>query len=73
MSYSFNEPEWPPICECTYDEARDEMFRGNCPLHYNDDQEGLEQIHAARKPPAIQKAPKTSPALEARGASERSR
>lgn len=71
MSYSLNEPEWPPMCECCYDEARNEVFRGNCPLHYKDDPEGPEQVPAARKPPTIQKALKPSPALEARS-SERS-
>ena len=33
MSYSFREPEWPAICECKYDEARDEMDREDCPFH----------------------------------------
>jgi len=29
------EPEDPPICECRYDEARDEMDRDDCPFHGN--------------------------------------
>jgi hypothetical protein len=33
MSYSFEEPPLPPICECKYDEARDEMDRDDCPFH----------------------------------------
>ena len=33
MSYSFLEPEWPAVCECKYDEARDEMDREDCPFH----------------------------------------
>ena len=33
MSYSFREPEWPAVCECKYDEARDEMDREDCPFH----------------------------------------
>ena len=33
MSYSFREPEWPAVCECNYDEARDEMDREDCPFH----------------------------------------
>ena len=33
MSYSFLEPEWPAVCECKYDEARDEMDREDCYLH----------------------------------------
>ena len=35
MSYSLQEPDWPLVCECTYDEARDEMIRDDCPLHYD--------------------------------------
>jgi hypothetical protein len=27
------EPEEAPICECKYDEARDEMDREDCPFH----------------------------------------
>ncbi|MGD1094714.1 MAG: hypothetical protein ABSB35_22315 [Bryobacteraceae bacterium] len=33
MSWSLEEPEEPPICECKYDEARDEMDREDCPFH----------------------------------------
>ena len=33
MSYSFREPEWPAVCECKYDEPRDEMDREDCPFH----------------------------------------
>ena len=33
VSYSFREPEWPAVCECKYDEARDEMNREDCPFH----------------------------------------
>ena len=33
MSYSLREPEWPPVCECKYEEARDEMDREDCPFH----------------------------------------
>jgi len=32
-SYSFREPEWPAVCECKYDEARDEMDQEDCPFH----------------------------------------
>ena len=35
MSYSFREPEWPAVCECKYDEARDEMDREDCPFHFD--------------------------------------
>lgn len=33
MSYSLREPEWPAVCECRYDEARDEMDREDCAFH----------------------------------------
>ncbi|MGD1097353.1 MAG: hypothetical protein ABSB35_35880 [Bryobacteraceae bacterium] len=33
MSWSLEEPEEPPICECKYDAARDEMDREDCPFH----------------------------------------
>ena len=29
MSWSLEEPEWPPVCECQYDEFHDRMDRGN--------------------------------------------
>ena len=54
MSYSLQEPEWPPICECLYDETRDEMFRGDCPLHceLDDESQHAPLLQAERKPPA---------------------
>lgn len=33
MSWSLEEPEEAPICECKYHEARDEMDREDCPFH----------------------------------------
>ena len=33
MSWSMIEPEEPPICECKYDEVRDEMDCEDCPFH----------------------------------------
>jgi hypothetical protein len=27
------EPEWPPFCECKYDEVHDRMDREDCLLH----------------------------------------
>ena len=33
MSFSMLEPDDPPICECRYDGARDEMDRDDCPFH----------------------------------------
>ena len=44
MSYSMREPDWPVVCECTYDEALDEMDRENCPLHYQLVDEDLSQL-----------------------------
>ncbi|MGD1095246.1 MAG: hypothetical protein ABSB35_25050 [Bryobacteraceae bacterium] len=33
MTWSLLEPDEPPICECKYDEVRDEMDREDCPFH----------------------------------------
>ena len=54
MSYSFREPEWPAVCECKYDEARDEMDRENCPFHFElaDEVAEGEAQTATRKGPA---------------------
>ena len=52
VSYSFREPEWPPICECKYDEARDEMDREDCRFHCNMDGKMIEDVPSAtRKTP----------------------
>jgi hypothetical protein len=58
MSYSMEEPEWPPMCECVYDEERDEIDRGNCQLHCNQEEARLDdpqrqafpEAQALRKP-----------------------
>jgi hypothetical protein len=34
MSWSMREPEEPTMCDCKYNEARDEMDREDCPLHF---------------------------------------
>jgi hypothetical protein len=39
VSYSMLEPEWPPVCECWYDELHDTMDRGNCCLHCDMEEE----------------------------------
>jgi hypothetical protein len=39
VSFSFREPEWPTVCECKYDEVRDEVDRDDCSFH--DDSEYL--------------------------------
>ena len=53
MSYSFREPEWPAVCECKYDEARDEMDREDCPFHCDlaDKVAGQEPQTVMRKKP----------------------
>ena len=35
VSYSMPEPEWPPVCECKYDEIHDKVDREDCLLHGN--------------------------------------
>jgi hypothetical protein len=54
VSYSFREPEWPAVCECKYDEARDEMDRDDCPFHCDlmDNAAKAEVQTATRKRPA---------------------
>ena len=55
MSYSFQEPEWPPVCECQYDEVHDRMDRGNCELHCDMEEEAplpQEVQTATKKPPS---------------------
>ena len=55
MSYSFQEPDWPPVCECRYDEVRDEMDRGNCEIHCSEEEEiavSPENQITPKKPPA---------------------
>lgn len=61
MSYSFLEPEWPAVCECKYDEARDEMDREDCPFHFDlvVDRADEEALIAPRKMPARQGDVKT--------------
>ena len=64
MSYSFREPEWPAVCECKYDEARDEMDREDCPFHCDptDDPAEKEIQTATRKRPALKRDIKESAA-----------
>ena len=70
MSYSLEEPEWPPVCECTYDEIRDEVFRGNCPLHYEEQED---PVPAERKPPNVaRRSESLSPALASKRRPDRS-
>jgi hypothetical protein len=63
MSYSFQEPDWPPVCDCRYDEVRDEMDRGNCAIHCR-----MEEVpRLAEEYPAAQRAPKKPAAILTRG------
>ena len=50
--YSFREPEWLAVCECRYDEARDEMDREDCPFHCDLVNSAAEaEVQTARKSP----------------------
>jgi len=52
VSYSFREPEWPAVCECRYDEVRDEMDREDCPFHCDaSDRPAEAAVYLARKMP----------------------
>ena len=33
------EPEWPPVCECRYDEVHDRMDREDCCFHFDMEEE----------------------------------
>ncbi len=50
MSWSMRLPEDPPVCECKYDEIRDEMDRDDCPFHC-DLSDPTEDTRHGRKPP----------------------
>jgi hypothetical protein len=65
MSYSFQEPEGPPVCECRYDEVRDEVDRGNCQLHCDMEEEAsapAETQVAGKKPTTIARPTKENAA-----------
>jgi len=64
VSYSMREPEWPPVCECKYDEVNDTVDREDCLLHCDmqDDPEPAEVLPAERKPPASFEVDARSPA-----------
>lgn len=50
------EPEWPPVCECKYDEVRDRMDRDDCLLHCDVDDDLLlsqESPVAVKKPVTV--------------------
>ena len=52
MSYSFREPEEPPVCECKYDHTLDRMDREDCTFHASlvDDTNGVTQPTERRRP-----------------------
>lgn len=52
MSYSFQEPEEQPVCECKYDEFHDRMDRDDCPFHADmiDDTPTMQAVGTKRKP-----------------------
>jgi hypothetical protein len=51
VSYSMQEPEWPAVCECKYEEVHDRMDREDCLLHGD----MAETIPAAREPIGFKK------------------
>jgi len=55
MSWSMIEPDEPPICECKYDEARDEMDHEDCPFHCDvvEDSAQQEADLVERKKPSL--------------------
>jgi hypothetical protein len=48
------EPEWPLVCECKYDEVRDRMDRDDCLFHcdIDDDLSLTQESPVALKRPA---------------------
>jgi len=64
VSYSMQEPEWPPVCECKYDEVHDRMDREDCPFHCDmvEEPEPADVLPAERKPPASVAGASHSPA-----------
>ena len=51
MSYSMQEPEWEPVCECRYDEVHDRMDREDCFFHCD-----MEEEVASQEPDRAQEA-----------------
>ncbi len=71
MSYSFQEPELPPYCECTYDEVHDTVDSEDCMIHF-DMQEGTVPLLKKRQPQEPRSAPKKPAAIAKRADEERS-
>jgi hypothetical protein len=58
VSYSMQEPEWRPVCECKYDEVHDRMDREDCVLHCGMVEETAQPVEdqiTIRKPGIIAK------------------
>ncbi len=51
MSYRMEEREWPPVCDCRYDEVHDRMDRKDCCLHYDTE----EEVSQPKLPTALKK------------------
>jgi hypothetical protein len=65
VSYSIQEPEWPSVCECKYDEVHDRMDREDCLLHSDIEEEPpfpVEDQIAIKKPATIAKRDKENAA-----------
>jgi hypothetical protein len=58
------EPDWPPVCECKYDEVHDTVDREGCLLHCDiqDDPEPAENRIVPKKPATIAKRDKENAA-----------
>jgi hypothetical protein len=54
VSYSFQEPDWLPVCECKYDEVHDTVDREDCLLHCHMEEEVAppSEDRTTRKKPA---------------------
>ena len=58
VSYNMQEPEWPAVCECNYDEVHDRMDQEDCLLHCDIEEEApLLQAHQAPEPQTRLKKP----------------
>jgi hypothetical protein len=59
------EPDWPPVCECKYDEVHDTVDREDCLLHCAMEEEialELENQITIKKPATIAKQDKENAA-----------
>jgi hypothetical protein len=65
MSYSMQEPDWPPYCECRYDEVHDTVDSEDCLLHF-DMEEGTIPLLKKRQPQESRTARKKPAAIAKR-------